>query len=126
MQSERLAAVGETVATLSHHIKNLLQALSAGIDVVEMGLKGEDLAKAKKSWPIVTRNLGRINDLILNMLAFSKARQPLLEQVDVNGVLQECLDLLTPPADERGVMLISDLDEMQSIPADSDGLHRPS
>jgi signal transduction histidine kinase/pSer/pThr/pTyr-binding forkhead associated (FHA) protein len=124
VQSERLAAVGETVATLSHHIKNLLQALSAGIDVVEMGLRGEDLGKAKKSWPIVTRNLGRINDLILNMLAFSKSRQPLLEQVDVNGVLQECLELLTPQADERGVMIINDLDEMPSIPADSAGLHQ--
>ena len=124
VQSERLAAVGETVATLSHHIKNILQALSAGVDVVEMGLRSEDLAKAKKSWPIVTRNLGRINDLILNMLAFSKGRQPLLERVEVNSVLQECLELLTPQADERRVMLINDLDEMPAIPADSAGLHQ--
>lgn len=29
IQSERLAAVGQTVATLSHHIKNILQGIRA-------------------------------------------------------------------------------------------------
>ena len=38
-QAERLAAVGETTAALSHSIKNILQALRGGADVVEMGLK---------------------------------------------------------------------------------------
>ena len=40
---------------------------------MEMGLESEDLNKAKLAWPIVQRNLERINGLILNMLAFSKA-----------------------------------------------------
>jgi GAF domain-containing protein len=38
LQAERLAAVGETTAALSHSIKNILQALRGGADVVEMGL----------------------------------------------------------------------------------------
>lgn len=124
VQSERLAAVGETVALLSHHIKNLLQALGAGIDVVEMGLKNDNLAKSKDAWPIVQRNLGRINDLILNMLAFSKNREPLLEKVDVNNVLQECIELLNQRADQRGVAMIGDLDVMPQVLADSAGLHQ--
>ncbi|MFB3891784.1 MAG: ATP-binding protein [Phycisphaerae bacterium] len=124
VQSERLAAVGETVAFLSHHIKNILQALGAGADVVEMGLKGADLAKASGAWPIVQRNLGRINDLILNMLAFSKSREPLIENVNVNFVLKECLELVTPRADERSVAVINDLDDVPPIPADSAGLQQ--
>jgi signal transduction histidine kinase len=122
VQSERLSAVGETVASLSHHIKNILQALSAGIDVVEMGLNHDNIDKAKNAWPIVQRNLGRINDLILNMLAFSKDRQPLLENVNINHVLRECLDLIEPRADELGVAMVSELDEMPAIPADASGL----
>ena len=39
-------------------------------------------------------------------------------------MLKECLDLLTPQADERGVMIINDLDDMPSIPADDAGLHQ--
>ena len=124
VQRERLAAVGETVAVLSHNIKNILQALSAGIDVVEMGLNKDDLKKAKASWPIVQRNIGRINELIINMLAFSKNREPLLENINVNHVLEECIELQSPRADERGVALLSDLDDVPPIPADASGLHQ--
>ena len=124
VQRERLAAVGETTAFLSHHIKNILQALSAGIDIVELGLTRQDLARARSAWPIVQRNIARINELILNMLTFSKNRQPLLEFVDINGVLGECVELGTPRADERSVALLSDLGELPVIPADTAGLHQ--
>jgi signal transduction histidine kinase len=124
VQSERLTAVGETVAVLSHHIKNMLQALDAGVDVVEMGIKAGSLDKAREAWPIVQRNLLRINELILNMLAFSKTRQPLLETLNINALVAECVELLTPRFDERGAALISDLDDVPAIPADSGGLHQ--
>jgi signal transduction histidine kinase/pSer/pThr/pTyr-binding forkhead associated (FHA) protein len=124
VQSERLAAVGETVAHLSHHIKNILQALSAGIDVVEMCLHKDDLDRAKQSWPIVERNLNKINQMILNMLAFSKQREPLLENVNVSALAAECVELVTPQADERGVAVLTALDEIPPIPADASGLHQ--
>ena len=124
VQSERLAAVGETVATLSHNIKNILQALTAGIDVVGIGLGKGDLGQALKAWPIVQRNLGRINGMILNMLAFSKSRQPLLESANLNHALTECVELMAPLAEERGVMLLSDLNDLPPIPADTAGLHQ--
>ncbi len=124
VQSERLAAIGETVALLSHHIKNILQALSAGADVVEMGINAGKLDKAQHSWPIVQRNLGRINELILNMLAFSKDREPLLENINVNHVIVECLELVASRADERGVMIMDDLDDLPPLPADAAGLHQ--
>jgi signal transduction histidine kinase/pSer/pThr/pTyr-binding forkhead associated (FHA) protein len=124
LQSERLAAVGETVAHLSHHIKNILQALSAGIDVVEMCLEKENLEKAKQSWPVVQRNLERINQLILNMLTFSKEREPYLEQVNVSSVVRECVDLITPQADERNVALLTALEDLPPIPVDVSGLNQ--
>src|SRR4029077_12343953 len=60
LEAERLAAVGETTAALSHSIKNILQALRGGADVVEMGLKGSNLVQASKGWRIVDRNLDKI------------------------------------------------------------------
>ena len=124
VQSERLAAVGETVATLSHHIKNILQALGAGIDLVGMGLNQGDPDKAKQSWPVVQRNLARINEMILNMLAFSKERQPLLENTNLNEVLADCVELITGQADERGVAVLTDFADMPAIAADAAGLHQ--
>jgi len=124
LQSERLAATGETVALLSHHIKNILHALGASIDVVEMGLKKEDLDKAQDAWPLVQRNLERINGLILNMLTFSKSREPLLENINVNHVLAECVELVERQSDERDVAIMTDLDDVPPIPADAAGLNR--
>ena len=46
VQAERLAAVGQTIATLSHHIKNILQGVRGGSYLIEVGLK--DHAKALK------------------------------------------------------------------------------
>lgn len=124
IQHERLAAVGETVAFLSHHIKNILQAMGAGVDVVEMGIKAGNLPKVKGAWPIVQRNLEKINTLILNMLAFSKSREPLLENINLNHVLAECVELTISRADQRGVVLMTDLDDLPAIEADPAGLHQ--
>ena len=124
VQSERLAAVGETVAFLSHHIKNILQALGAGIDVVEIGINADDMEKVNGAWPIVQRGLDRINALILNMLAFSKDREPLLEGVNVGALLRDCVELASPSADERGVALMTELPDVMEIPADASGLNQ--
>ena len=122
LQSERLAAVGETVAILSHHIKNILQALQAGIDVVHSALSADNLTKANEAWPIVQRGLGRTNELILNMLAFSKARQPQREDLNVNAILRECLELTGSQADDKGVAVVTDLDDVPPLAADAAGL----
>ena len=124
VQTERLAAVGETVAFLSHHIKNILQALGAGVEVVEAAMDHDDLNSAKASWPVVQRSLGRINGLILNMLAFSKEREPLLEPTNINHILRECVDIEMSRADERGVALMADLDDIPPVPADAQGLQQ--
>lgn len=124
VKSERLAAVGEAVATLSHHTKNILQALLAGTEVVQRSLQTDRIDQARQAWPIVTRSLDRINTLILNMLAFSKPRQPLLQMVSINTVTEECVELITPQADEKGVAIMSDLNDLPAIPADANGLNQ--
>jgi len=124
VKSERLSAIGETVALVSHHVKNVLQALSAGIDVVGMSLEGDDAQRAKTSWPIVQRNLSRVNDLILNMLAFSKVREPLLDTTNINQLLSECIELQGPRTDEREIAILADLGEIPPIPADAAGLRQ--
>ena len=124
LNSARLAAVGETVASLSHHIKNILQALIAGADVVGMSLAKNQPAKVLEAWPLVTRNLERLNREIVNMLALSKPRQPLLEYTNLDSVVADCVELLTPQADEKGVAILKDLTDVPPIPVDPEGLHQ--
>lgn len=125
LQAERLAAVGETSAALSHSIKNILQALQGGADVVEMGLRGSNLTQAAKGWRIVHRNLDKIYGLTMNLLAYSKQREPQLEMINPKKLIDECLELVAQTANEKGVMVVGDVDENHpAIPMDPSGMHQ--
>lgn len=125
LQRERLAATGETVAYLSHYIKNILQGMRSGADIVTRGLERRDLSTASQGWGIVERNLDRSYNLMLNMLAFSKQREPRLEMLQINRIVEEVVALVQKQADVKQVVLLSDLDEhVPAIPADYDGVHQ--
>jgi len=125
VQHERLAAIGETVASLSHSIKNILQGLRGGADAVELAINRGDLDLAREAWPIVARNLDRIFTLTMNMLAYSKQRQPELELENPHTVIQEAVELIQPQCEKRRVALIQDLDDaMPPIPLDAAAMHQ--
>src|SRR5204863_1041834 len=92
LQAERLAAIGDTTAALSHSIKNILQALRGGADVVEMGLKANNVPQLSKGWRVVDRNMEKIYNLTMNLLAYSKHREPKLELVNPKKLLDECVE----------------------------------
>lgn len=125
MQTERLAAMGETVASLSHSIKNMLQGLRGGADAVEMAINRGDLAMAREGWPILSRNLDRIFALTLNMLAYSKQRSLDIELWSVHALIQEVAELLQPQCDRKAIGLILDLaEDMPPIPLDTSAMHQ--
>ncbi len=125
MQQERLAAAGETVAYLSHHIKNILQGMRSGADLLEMGLAKKRDEQVRQGWDIVRRNLDKVFDLTMNMLAFSKDRQPRLDYVQLNHLVNEVVELAQHTADSRHIMLLSDLEEnIPPIMLDADGISR--
>lgn len=125
LQQARLIAVGETVASLSHSIRNILQAMRGGAEVIELGLRKKDLAVVTGGWDVLSRNLERIFDLTMNMLAFSKQRRPEFELYQVNKLLKEIAELIQIQAEKRGVKLLVKLDpDMPPIPLDTGGLHQ--
>ncbi len=125
MQAERLAAVGQTIAGLSHHIKNILQGIRGGSYLIEEGLKSDDAEVTRKGWGIVDRNQERISKLVMDMLTFSKERQPDVVPSNINDVVRDVAELMESRPCELGVDLTVELDE--SIPQlsfDPEGLHR--
>ena len=125
VQAERLAAVGQTIAALSHHIKNILQGLRSGGEILKMGLTEKNDAMLQQGWKIVEKNQGKIYDLVMDMLSFSKDREPLLEETDVNQVVGDVLELMQGRGREKDLKLESRLDpDLPSVQADPEGVHR--
>ncbi len=125
VQAERLAAIGTAVAAISHHIKNILQGLRSGGDLIKMGLDDNKSGLVRQGWQIVEKNQSRIFDLVLDMLSFSKDREPLLEPVKLNDLVKEVLELALGRQSEPRVRVEVKLDDrIGMVPCDSEGIHR--
>ncbi len=125
VQAERLAAVGQTIATLSHHIKNILQGIRGGSYLIEMGLADHDESVVRKGWTIVEKNQNKISTLVLDMLTFSKEREPDLQPADINRVVSDVMELMQSRAADLDVELTCELAAgIPTLVFDPEGIHR--
>ena len=124
VRAERLAAVGQTVSALSHHIKNLLQGLGGGGHLVKTGLDSGDEALARQGWEIVERNQNRILHLATDMLTFGKERRPELEEGDPNATVADAVAIARARAGEAGVSVTFSPAELPPAWFDADAVHR--
>ena len=125
IQAERLAAVGQTIATLSHHIKNILQGIHGGSSLIDLGLKEKDDTIVRRGWTIVEKNQTKIYNMVMDMLSFSKDREPALEPADLNETIGDVIELMQSRAGELGVKLSWHPGrDMPQVTIDPDGIHR--
>jgi signal transduction histidine kinase/DNA-binding response OmpR family regulator len=94
INSERLAAIGQTVAGLAHCIKNILHPLEGGIYVVEKGFRKDDMSKLQTGWGMVRRNIEKVSNLALDMLDFSDEHKPEYKSCSPNDIADEVCALM--------------------------------
>lgn len=125
VKAERLAAIGETIAIVSHHIKNILQGVKGGSFLVQQGLENHDEEAISYGWDVVQRNQDRIYHLVTDMLTFSKDRQPELEAGNLNDLVRDVHELLVQQAAENQAELRLRLDDEMPVSAyDPEAIHR--
>ena len=125
VQAERLAAVGQTIATLSHHIKNILQGIRGGSYLIEMGLSEHNEEVVGKGWKIVEKNQNKISSLVMDMLTFSKEREPDLMAANINATVNDVIELMHVRAEEFQVQLQwLPAETMPDLVFDPEGIHR--
>jgi signal transduction histidine kinase len=125
VQAERLAAMGQTTAMLSHDIKNILQGIQGGSYLIEEGLKQKQWEAIENGWRIVEKNQEKISNLAMDMLSFSKERQPELQPADVNAVVAEVEEMLSGLAAELEVRLtVLPAKDLPELLFDQEGIQR--
>jgi signal transduction histidine kinase len=125
VESERLAAVGQTAAGLAHAIKNISGGLSGGIFVMDKGFELDNPEYLRQGWKMVKGNVGKINNVAMELLNFAREREPDYRHADPNAPLRDVHDLMEPQAEEYGVIFRLETDE--SLPMawfDPEAIHR--
>ena len=124
VKSERLAAIGQTVAGLAHGIKNILHGLKGGSYLVDIGINKEDSVKLKKGWEMIKRNVGRTSNLVMDLLSYAKEREPEYENCNPNEIAEDVCGLVQDKARENDVAIIKEFDKtIGEVSMDPNTLH---
>jgi PAS domain S-box-containing protein len=125
IKSERLAATGQTVAGLADCIKNFLFGLEGGVYVVDKGLKKDDMHKLSTGWDTVQSNIGKISNLVLDLISYSNEDRPKREKCSPNVIVDEVCELMESKAKEHGIEIDRDVDSnIGEVYLDAKGIHR--
>jgi PAS domain S-box-containing protein len=124
LEQERLAAVGQTVASVTHCMKNVLNGLKGGSYMVEVGLKRNDPKLTREGWETVQEGVDRISKISLNMLSYCRERKPVPVAVSPYQLARDTAELVEKSARQQGVTLTCRGAEDEIVHLDPDAVGR--
>jgi signal transduction histidine kinase len=109
VRAERLAALGQAVASISHYVKNILAGIKGGASLIDRGLETDDFNIVRQAWPILQRSNAKITSLVQDMLTYSKEREPELRRANLNHLADDIALMVAPGALSSGVAVETQL-----------------
>jgi len=125
VESEKMAAVGQTVSGLAHYIKNILIGLKGGSYVVDVGIAKNKTDKLIAGWSTIKRNIARVSDLVQDLISYSKERKPDYEICSPNNIIIDVIDLVKDFAKTNKINIKQKLDpDIKEASVDPQTIHR--
>ncbi|HEQ60060.1 MAG TPA: hypothetical protein ENN74_00460, partial [Firmicutes bacterium] len=131
IERERLAAVGQALAGLSHDFRGILQGFDGAsrhlgklLERVREG-RSIDAAKLDKWWGLLCSSERRLTDLVQDILEYSKPREPVREACSINALIEELVRQRKEELARRRIRLELDLaPSLPPVEADTTRLYR--
>jgi len=119
IRQERLAAVGQAVAKVSHEIKTPLTVIGG---FAHQLLRSSDQAdEARKKLEIIIGEVKRLEALLMEIADFIKPTHLNIQMSDVNQVIEETLAMMSPALRERNITpSVSLSSDISMVPFDTE------
>jgi signal transduction histidine kinase len=106
-QAERLAELGTLTGGLAHEIKNPLSTVQLNLQLLREDLDPDDPnhARVQRRLETVQKETSRLRDIVDDFLRYAGRIELHKQPVDVNAMLGDLVDFLTPQAQVQRVQL---------------------
>jgi signal transduction histidine kinase len=102
-QAERLAALGEMVAGVSHEVKNPLGIIQSTAEL--LGGMPDANENQKRLSGVIKEESGRLNSIVTKFLDFARPQVPFLQECHLEKILEKNLTFLQPELDKRNIQV---------------------
>ncbi len=93
LQAEKLAAIGQLVASMAHEISNPLFVISGRLEILLE--EGKLDHNTREVLGIVNTQSDRIRKLVDRLLKFARKTPPALEKININDIIESALPLVS-------------------------------
>ena len=123
-ESEKLATIGQTIAGMSHAIKNIAGGLKGSSFILEQGIEHENRQYLKQGWEMMKGNIDKITKLSLDLLNYAKTTRLNFQLENPNTPAREIVQLMTHKAKEKKIIFkfLPSLEKKLAL-MDSDAIH---
>jgi FixJ family two-component response regulator/nitrogen-specific signal transduction histidine kinase len=108
---DHLSSLGLMIGSVSHSIKGLLTGLDGGVYMLDRGFAKEDSGQIGEGLDIVKMMVGRIKNMVLDVLYYAKERELAVAACPIEAFAGETAAVVAPRAASAGIDLVRDFAE---------------
>jgi len=121
--AERLAALGEMVAGISHEIKNPLGIIRSTAELLGEMPDASDTQKRLSG--VIKEESTRLNQIVTEFLDFARPQVPNLHECQLEEIIEKNLSFIRPELEKKGIQVHENLNGRSfRLKADHDLLYR--
>jgi signal transduction histidine kinase len=121
----RLASIGETIAGLSHCIKNIAHALRGSSYIIKRAIESNNVRDIGAAWEILDRHIENLANLSIDVLTYKPDAHGGMNERELNGLVRHTVELFQEEARARAIILQMQLGEnVDPCSFDARGIYR--